>query len=143
MGQHCGFSEYQLAHRLKVMKGGAISQFPQCIPHFRENQLWLVPERKQCLSAPEPFSLVRDCENFFGRHRVCASLARVATEGAITAIVATEIRQWKKNFAGIRDNPRLEPVTEFSRRRKEVGQFFRCTSHPAERFVARNSRRPH
>src|SRR5436190_24237350 len=81
------------------MQRRTISQLAQSFSHHGENQFRFVAERKKCLSATKLFARARHIQNFLRCHRMRSRLARVATEGAISAIVATQVCERNKDFA--------------------------------------------
>jgi hypothetical protein len=50
-------------------------------------------------------------QNFFWRHGMRTGLSGIAAEGAISTVIATQIGERDKNFAGVRDETGLESVT--------------------------------
>src|SRR5579862_5648659 len=99
MRQQRSFAQNQFAHGFEIVKRGFVAEMLQGGTHFGECELRLVPETEEGFGAAELFAGTGDFENFVRSHRVRGGLAGIAAEGAVAAIVAAEIREWKKNFA--------------------------------------------
>ncbi len=67
-----------------------------------------------------------------------AGIAGISPECAISAIVATEIRKRKKDFAGVRDRSGLEALFGSSCRGKKVRQLAVAARNQFEPGFARN-----
>src|SRR2546430_533333 len=108
MRQQAGFTQHKFAHRFEIVQSRAKTQTPQSLSHLGENQFRFIAERKKCLSAAKLFARARHIQNFLRRHRMRSRLARVATERAISAIVATQVCERNKNFARVSNYAGLE-----------------------------------
>ena len=67
-----------------------------------------------------------------------ARLARIAAEGAVSAVVAAKIRQRKKDLAGISDNAGLEAFLRCACRHEQCGQFIVTALDQAQGALARD-----
>src|SRR5581483_1238820 len=141
MRQQAGLTQHQFAHGFQIVKRRAIAEFAQGFAHLGKNQFRFVAEGKQSLGATECFAFARDLENFVGRHRVGARLARIAAKGAISAIIAAEISERNKNFARIGDHAGAEMVASLAGQGEQLGQIFIRANDPAVSFFSRNGGR--
>src|SRR5437016_2263626 len=122
------------------MQRRTISQPPQSFSHLGENQFRFIAERKKCLSAAKLFARARHIQHFIPRHRMRSRLARVATERAISAIVATQVCERNKNFAGVSNYAGLEAIAGLTRCSEQFGQFVVAGTNPAACVLAREWR---
>src|SRR5882762_11763947 len=66
-----------------------------------------------------------------------ARVARIAPEDAIAAVIATQVGQGDKDFAGIRDDAGLEPFLGSAGGREKFGKNFVAAAEQAARCRAR------
>src|ERR1700751_2289035 len=95
----------------------------ECFTHLGKEQFWLVTQAEKGFGTAKLFSRTGDFEHLVGHHRVCAGIARIAAEGAVAAIVAAEVSQREKDFAGIGDRARLESFLRRAGKRKKFWQI--------------------
>ena len=136
MRQQAGFTQHQLAHGFEIVQRGFVAEMAKGLAHFREQEFGLVAETEEDFGASESFSCARDLEDFVRRHGVRAGVAGIAAEDAITAVVATKIGQWEKNFAGVRDDAGLEALFGGASRSKESGEVVVGAANEAEGGLA-------
>ena len=67
---------------------------------------------------------LRDRQNFFRSHGVRAGLARIASEGAVAAIIAAKIGQRKKDFARVSDDAGAVLFFQSPRRGQQLRKKF-------------------
>ncbi len=92
------------------MKRGFIAEMAEGFAHLGKEEFRLVSETEEGLGASEFFSGAGDLENFVRRHGVCAGVAGIAAEGAVSAVIAAEIGEREKNFARVSDDAGFEAL---------------------------------
>src|SRR5579871_1065124 len=69
---------------------------------------------------------------------MCTGLAGVAAEGAVSAIIAAEVRERDKDFTGIRDGAGPEALSGLASRGQQVRKLFLRAANQASSRLARN-----
>ena len=108
MREQIGFAEHQFAHGLKIMESGFVSQPAQGLAHFRKCEFGFIAETEESLGASHLLARARHRQYLVRGHGVCAGLAGIAAEGAIAAVVATEVGERNKNLARIGNDAGLK-----------------------------------
>ena len=104
------------------MQRAAIAKLAQGFAHLGKQRLWAVAQREQRFGAAQLFALLRDRQNFVGRHGVRTRLAGIAAVGAVSAIIAAEVGQRDKHFARVGDDAGTILLLEGARSRKQFRQ---------------------
>ena len=119
MREQTGFAEHKFAHGLKIMESGFVSQPAQGLAHFRKCEFGFITEAEESLGASHLLARSDNRHYLVGGHGVCTHMARIAAEGAIATVIATEIGERNKNLARIGHDPRLEALPSFHCGRKQ------------------------
>src|SRR6266404_2774115 len=114
----------------------------QCFSHFRKKQLRLVAQTEQRLGATQFLARLSYLQNFVRSHGVRPGISGIAPKRAVTAIVATQISKWKKNFAGVGDHARFELIFDLDCGLEQFWKIVvttsqKLTSHLSRDFQAR------
>src|SRR5262249_13206640 len=111
-----------LAHGAQVRQRRAVAVPPEELAMRSEQRLGPVAQREQRFFGAEPAARLGKRHDLVGRHRVGAGLARVATERAVAAVVATERRQRAKYLGREGDRLAAAVVAELSGARQQVAE---------------------
>jgi flavin reductase (DIM6/NTAB) family NADH-FMN oxidoreductase RutF len=141
MRQQGGFAKDEFAHGLEIMECRFVAEMAHRVSHLRKQELGLVSQAEKSLGATEFLSLASHGEHLVRVHGMSAGVAGIATEGAIAAIVATEIGERQEDLAGIGDYSRLEFFLRCPRSRQKRRQFAVRTRDEAKCLIARNAGR--
>ncbi len=87
-----------------------ISQMAQSLAHLGKCEFGFVAQAEQSFGASHFFARASYLKNLVRSHGVRSRLAGIAAEGAIAAVVATQVGERNKNFARVGYDPRLEAL---------------------------------
>jgi hypothetical protein len=93
VGKEARFFRHELAHLSQVAEGRGVPHAIQELAVLGENGFGPVAEGEERFLGAEPLARPGEGENLLGRHGEGAGLPRIAPEGTVAAIVATEIGQ--------------------------------------------------
>ncbi len=93
MRQQGGLAQHEFAHGFEIVQRRLVAEMAESLAHLGEEQFGLVAKAEEGFGAPELFAGAGDREHFVRSHGVRAGVAGIAAEGAVSAIVATEVGQ--------------------------------------------------
>ena len=135
--------ERHRAGPVEVLDGARLPQRSERAAVRGEGLLRLVPQAEQRLGTPELARANELLLDLRGRHRPLAGVARGASEGAVVAVVAAQVREGEKDLGRVRDHAPEERVAHRGGGGTELGGEPGLRVGHRERLVVRERRAQH